>query len=303
MAENPQNLVILFADITGSVRLYETLGDLAAKEIVQRVIQIIQGEVARFNGTPLRTLGDEVMASFREIGAAFEASKGMHQRVALIGPPRTGMPPVAIHVGIHRGQVIEDGANFFGDAVNVAARMRSLAKAGQTLTTRQTTEALGPWPGLNTRHITPTLVKGRYEELDVHEVVWQEDGLTRAMQVPPSLSSTVGSRLILKAGQTEMRLDSTKPAISIGRGEQNDLVVPRDCVSRVHARIELRRGKFMLVDQSTNGTYLFSRVHDEVYLHLDELPLEGYGLIGLGRRPDADSEEKIYFAIRSDGDK
>jgi class 3 adenylate cyclase len=303
MAGNTQDLAILFADITGSVHLYETLGDLGAKEIVNRVIQILQEEVIRFKGTPLRTLGDEVMASFREIGPAFEASEAMHQRVALIGPPQTGMPPVAIHVGIHWGQVIDDGANLFGDAVNVAARMRSLAKAGQTLTTGQTTDALGPWPGLNTRHITHTMVKGRYKQLDVHEVVWQVEGLTQAIQAPLSHLSGGEIELILKAGQTEMRVGSTKPVISIGRGEQNDLVVPLDCVSRVHARIEFRRGKFILVDQSTNGTYVFSPVHNDVYLHLDELSLEGYGLIGLGRRPDPDSEEKVYFAIRSRGDK
>ena len=303
MAEQTQNLAILFADITDSVHLYEALGDLAAKEVVNGVIQILQEEVIRFKGTPLRTLGDEVMASFREIGPAFGASEAMHQRVGLIGPPRTGMPPVAIHVGIHWGQVIADGGNLFGDAVNVAARMRSLAKAGQTLTTGQTIDALGPWPGVSTRHIAHTMVKGRYEQLDVHEVVWQEEELTRAMQVPPSLLSGERVELTLKAGQLEMRAGSARPVVSIGRGEQNDLVVPLDCVSRVHARIEFRRGKFILIDQSTNGTYVFSPVHNDVYLHLDELSLEGYGLIGLGRRPDPDSEEKIYFAIQSGGDQ
>ncbi len=303
MVETTQNLVILFADITGSVHIYETLGDQAAKEIVNRVIQILQEEVIRSKGTPLRTLGDEVMASFPEIGPAFETSKAMHERVALIGPPQAGMPPVAIHVGIHWGQVIDDGTNLFGDAVNVAARMRSLAKAGQTLTTGQTIEALGPWPGLTTRHITHTMVKGRYEQLDVHEVVWQVEDLTRAIQVPSSLLSGGEIELILKAGDKEMRVGATKPVMSMGRGEQNDLVVPLDCVSRVHARIELRRGKFVLVDQSTNGTYLFSPVHKDVYLHLDELPLEGHGLIGLGRKPDPGNKEKIYFAIRSGGDK
>jgi adenylate cyclase len=302
MVETTRDLVILFADMTGSVRIYETLGDQAAKEIVEKVTQLIQGEVSRFKGTVLRTLGDEVMASFEEIGPALEASKAMHEAVAAMGSPKPGLPPLTIHVGIHWGQVIRDGENLFGDAVNVAARMRSLAKAGQTLTTGQTIGALGPWPGLTTRHITHTMVKGRYEQLDVHEVVWQVEDLTRAIQVPPSFLSGGEIELILKAGEKEMRVGSAKPVISMGRGEQNDLVVPMDCVSRVHARIELRRGKFVLVDQSTNGTYLMSPVHKDVYLHLDELALEGHGLIGLGQKPNPGSKDKIYFAIRSGGE-
>jgi len=299
MVEKTQDLVILFADITGSVHIYETLGDKAAKEIVERVIELMRGEVSRFKGTLLRTLGDEVMASFQDIGPALEASKAMHERVANLGAPKPGIPLLTIHVGIHWGPVIQGGEDLFGDAVNVAARMRSLAKAGQTLTTGKTIEALGPWPGLTTRHITHTMVKGRYEQLDVHEVVWQVEDLTRTIQVPSSLLSGGEIELFLRAGETEMKVSATKPVISMGRGEQNDLVVPLDCVSRVHARIEFRRGKFVLVDQSTNGTFLLSPVHKDVYLHLDELALEGHGLIGLGQKPDPGSKEKIYFAIRS----
>ena len=303
MVETTQTLVILFADITGSVHIYETLGDQATKEIIDEIIQLMRGEISRFKGTLLRTLGDEVMASFEEIGPAFEASKAMHERVVLLGSPIPGVAPLSIHVGIHWGQIIRDGENLFGDAVNVAARMRSLAKARQTLTTAQTIEALGPWPGLTTRRITRTMLKGRYEQLDVYEVVWQVEDLTRTIQAPPPHLPGGEVELILKAGEREMRVGSTKPVISMGRGEQNDLVLPMGCVSRVHARIEFRRDKFMLVDHSTNGTYLSTPTRKEVFLHLDEMPLEGHGIIGLGRKPDQNNKEKLSFAIRTKGEK
>jgi hypothetical protein len=223
----------------------------------------------------------------------------MHERVALIGSPRAGMPPVAIHVGIHWGQVIDDGTNLFGDAVNVAARMRSLAKAGQTLTTGQTIETLGPWPGLTTRHVTHTMVKGRYEKLDVYEVVWHFEDLTQSLPLPSTSATGDDLEMILKLGDLELRVGSRKPVVSMGRSDQNDLVVPLDCVSRVHARIELRRGKFVLVDQSTNGTYLTTSAQKDVHLHMDELPLEGHGVIMLGKKPDKHAKEKIVFAVRT----
>jgi len=76
---------------------------------------------------------------------------------------------------------------------------------------------------------------------------------------------------------------------------ESDVTVP----VTVHARVELRRGKFVLVDQSTNGTYLTTSAIKDVHLHMDELPLEGHGVIMLGKRPDKDAKEKIVFAVRA----
>jgi len=66
-------------------------------------------------------------------------------------------------------------------------------------------------------------------------------------------------------------------------------------VSRVHARIEMRRTKFILVDQSTNGTFILPQGGQMVHLRRDEMPLEGEGLINLGKEATPDAPMVIRY--------
>ena len=72
-------------------------------------------------------------------------------------------------------------------------------------------------------------------------------------------------------------------ALWLGRDAGCDVVVDEHHVSRTHARIGFERGKFLLEDQSTNGTYVLTHDHNVVYLRRERLPLWGDGTISLGR--------------------
>jgi predicted component of type VI protein secretion system len=82
----------------------------------------------------------------------------------------------------------------------------------------------------------------------------------------------------------------------MGRAEDNDLVVKGNLISRIHARVEMRRGKFMLVDQSTNGTFLQNAHGEETFVRRDSTELNGEGVIGLGRVAKAGTPLAIHFA-------
>jgi len=84
----------------------------------------------------------------------------------------------------------------------------------------------------------------------------------------------------------------------MGRQSHNDVIVNDNRVSRTHARIEYRRGKFVLVDQSSNGTFALIQGKKSISLKRDEATLLGNGIIALGREPDPDSPEIIRFAIK-----
>ena len=81
----------------------------------------------------------------------------------------------------------------------------------------------------------------------------------------------------------------------MGRADDNDLVVKGNLISRIHAKIEMRRGKFVLVDQSTNGTFLQDTQGNEVFVRRDSTELGGEGTIGLGRAEKAGSTLAIYY--------
>jgi pSer/pThr/pTyr-binding forkhead associated (FHA) protein len=77
----------------------------------------------------------------------------------------------------------------------------------------------------------------------------------------------------------------------------NHLIVNDPLVSRVHARIELRRGRFMLIDESTNGTFLKSVDTPPVILRRDQTQLKKEGIIGLGQKVDGDHPLAVRFRI------
>jgi len=86
--------------------------------------------------------------------------------------------------------------------------------------------------------------------------------------------------------------------VSLGRQSHNAVVVNDNRVSRSHARIEYRRGKFVLIDQSTNGTYVVIQGKKKINLKRDEAQLLGNGIISLGREVDPDSPTAIHYVIK-----
>lgn len=107
------------------------------------------------------------------------------------------------------------------------------------------------------------------------------------------------NRLELKFKEIVIEISQTRPSVTMGRQRYNDLVVEDNRVSRSHARFEYRRNEFVLIDQSTNGTYVFVKGKKGMNLRQDELPLNGSGFIGLGRKVASNSPEAIHFTIHN----
>ncbi|HEX9782105.1 MAG TPA: adenylate/guanylate cyclase domain-containing protein, partial [Opitutaceae bacterium] len=132
MARKAATLAIVFADISGSTRLYESLGDAIARELVAQCLGVMTEYVDKHGGKVIKTIGDEIMCTFPSADQAIEASMGMQEGVTEDLPELNPNTPstLTIRVGLHFGPAIIEGEDVFGDAVNVAARMAGLAKGG-----------------------------------------------------------------------------------------------------------------------------------------------------------------------------
>jgi len=84
----------------------------------------------------------------------------------------------------------------------------------------------------------------------------------------------------------------------LGRAKDCDLMVKSDLSSRHHAQLVYRKGKFVLIDQSTNGTFVKSQGGSEVYVQGEETPLSGSGFISLGKSITVDNEHLIYYSCQ-----
>ena len=116
--------------------------------------------------------------------------------------------------------------------------------------------------------------------------------------VPDPPASPLRQRLELRLGRLLIMMDDSRPEVTMGRQRHNDIEIVDTRVSRSHARIELRDGRFVLIDHSTNGTYVKQNgKEDSLSLKRSELPLEGAGTINLGRKMIDRPSRTIYFNL------
>ncbi len=299
MGRTTDILAILFADIAKSTYIYETLGDKTAKNLIDASISLLSEVTAKYQGTVIKTIGYEIMCTFPTANDAVEAAIEMHQSLDDMPFPENpdyGSPN--IYVGIQFGKVIKEGGDVFGDAVNMAARMVALAKQRQIITTEGTVKLLSEERQASARCIDKTTVKGKSGEIHIYEVIWEAHDLTVRATTSPEIPTTNSRLELTYQGQT-IELDENHPTATLGRQKHNDVVVNDSRVSRSHARIEYNRGKFTLVDQSSNGTLVRIQGKKSILLKREETQLLGNGVIGLGRDVTLESEAAVHFAIKS----
>jgi class 3 adenylate cyclase len=290
-------LAIVFADVVGSTALYEALGDVKAREMVAICIETMRGATEQHHGTVIKTMGDEVMSTFATADEALNAASQMQHAISAHPALQMDGSHVAIRIGCHFGPVVLESRDVFGAAVHTANRMTSQAKAGQIITTATTVEKLSPEWRASVRQIDVATLKGRTSEVALYEVLWQTEDITSML---PAIAlagreSARPRRLRLRFQGAELVLDDRRPAVTIGRAEDNDVCVKGNLISRLHARIEAGRTRFMLVDQSTNGTFVHTAAGEEQFVRRDSLPISGEGLIGLGKAPERDSSQTIRY--------
>lgn len=293
-------LAILFADVSGSTKLYETLGNTRAQTIISMALEVLGQAAARHKGTIVKNIGDELMCTFptsvEAATAAQDMQRSLRQAITMGTIP---YETLTIRTGFHFGSVIPQKGDVFGDAVNVAARVVAQAKKGQILTTKTTVETLPEEMKASIRFIDRAAVKGKKEELELFEVLWEFENLTIVQNFFEAKPRE--ARLQATFGETTVELSHDRPSLQMGRGMENDFVIPEPLASRAHARIEFRRERFVLIDQSINGTFVVQQGDEEVALRRDEIVLNGSGMISLGKSTTIQPEMCVKFLVTAGG--
>jgi len=291
-------MAIVFADVVGSTRLFDQLGDIAARDKIALCIELMRAATEQHGGTVVKTMGDEVLATFPGCNPAMEAALQMQSAIGSHDDLCVDGQQIAIRIGCHYGPVVHEPRDVFGAAVHTANRMTSQAKAGQILVTDAVYARLsGEWKAI-ARKVEVAVPRGQQSEVSVFEMLWQHGETTSML---PAIATISGERqpfrIRLRYLGTEVLLDDhERPAITIGRGQENDLIVKGNLVSRLHARIEAGKNRFQLVDQSTNGSFVLGRDGEEAFVRRDAIALKGAGMIGFGRVPEAGSWHTIDYA-------
>ena len=288
-------MAVLFADISESTRLYQKLGDTAARTIVSESLALITSVLERHQGRLVKTIGDEVMCVFPSADFAVLAASEMQMAITAKQP---GSHPIAIHIGLHHGPVLVEEDDVFGDTVNVAAYLAAVASGEQILTTEATETHLSNALKSCVRPIFHTVLKGATEETRVYQVLWRTDNIALTdvnLKTGKNIPADTGS-LILSLGEESVRVDQWRIAVVAGRAKECDLVVTDKFASRKHFTIRLIRTHFYLYDHSINGTFVSRESGEEEHVLRRELLLDGSGQICLGHSRSERPSEIITFS-------
>jgi len=287
---------IMFTDIAGSTSLYDTLGNDAAEHLIDTCIQNLIGITKNNYGHLIKTIGDEVMCRFDNPNDAARAAIEMQTSTE-----SDKDSSLSIRTGMHYGTALEKDNDIFGDAVNIAARMAGIAKAKQIITTHEMVEELCNDLAEQSRLFDRTKIKGKEKELRIFQIDWEkENKVTRFATINEmkKITTSMVAMALNYDSQEKLYTDSEMTnTIVIGRDENCDISIDANYASREHMSLEFRRGKFVLIDHSTNGTYVRFKGQGDVFIRREELPLMGEGLISLGEEVVEDKPTLISFSV------
>jgi class 3 adenylate cyclase len=143
-----RQVTLLFTDLKGSTAMYERLGDLNAYALVREHFALLAGAVQEHSGAIVKTIGDAVMAVFSRPTDAVSAALHILREIERFNREHGG-PGIILKIGAHCGPSIavtlNDNLDYFGQTVNVAARVQALADAGEICIS----EALYTAPGVS----------------------------------------------------------------------------------------------------------------------------------------------------------
>jgi adenylate cyclase len=283
---------VLFADVSGSTKLYETAGDAAAHEAIDLCLKLFSALTVQHGGRVVKTIGDEVMSVFPDASHAGAAARDIQLSISDMAP--VGKVRLGVRIGMHQGPVLEKEGDVFGDTVNLAARLTEMATRGQIITSLDTVQLLTPIQKMDCRQLYSIPVKGKDREVPICELMWSDSD--DATQVVAQRASTdAGNALRLLYRSRVVVVGPEKRSVVLGREGTADLVIADRMASRAHCEIEQRQDKFVLADHSANGTYLSIDGDREIVLRREEALLRGHGFITLGQSRATASEFVEFF--------
>lgn len=159
-----KDITLLFTDLKGSTALYDRIGDLNAFSLVQQHFDRLHDVAVRNDGAIIKTIGDAIMAAFRDPANAVRSALEMREEIGAIN---RGVPDkqLILKIGLHKGAAIavtlNDRLDFFGQTVNIAARVQHLADADEIYLTEDVYESEGVGEQLESLPVEANIARPR----------------------------------------------------------------------------------------------------------------------------------------------
>ncbi len=194
-----KKISIMFTDIKGSTAFYDSRGDIDGRAMVHRHNEIVLPLLKEYKGELLKTIGDATMTVFDEPSNALNSAISIQRTLREFNAERHQNEQIHVRIGINYGTAIVDKGDVFGDVVNVASRVESLAGADEIFITEDMYREVKNFDEFIFRYVDESRVKGKTEAVKVYRAVWHEEEL--CMGKTRSLSHKKESVFVLEASR------------------------------------------------------------------------------------------------------
>jgi adenylate cyclase len=295
---NPTDvLAVAFIKLDHSQKPLQPLDAQTELQRMTDALSVVREEIEAQRGTEIKKIGgDTSMCSFADAASAVKAAHLVQERLnchaSITGA--TDSEKILASIGISHGNVIIEDGDLFGQVVNVAARIAAEAKIGQILLDVMVFDSLPPEIKCKARFVDRIPAKGISKPLDIYEFMWEEEEVITHSSDAVTTFEHGHNRCRLEYRNHYLVLDAENTSVVLGRGAEADLVVEVENASRIHLRIEYRHGKYVVTDESRNGTWIESGQGLLLLRRKETYILHGKGRISLGQLPNEAMETVIY---------
>lgn len=328
MTSNPlhTDTTILIAEVTGDNPLLAKIGAMETQRAVERSRKRAERSTEVFQGFFVSADGRRLIAHFPRAENAILAAFDMRERVKQL-PPVSGVA-LSIHFVVHSGGL--DGANNQPDetSLQLVQKLIIACPANQIFVSSEARQRLpeAMRAQLQAEPASSVAIPGYIEPVYVFpsgyipgaansspaaiEAFSPTSTSLNAPHFPqdttyhsqspvfnPAKPAPQRTSLMLRHNRNNLSVSDHHPVVLAGREEGNDLIIADRRASRHHSRIEWRQNHFVLIDTSTNGTFMVDDAGNEVVLRRGETDLPERGRIGFGYSPTEIGAEVVFFDI------
>lgn len=279
----------MFTDCKGSTAITELKGDMAWRLTLQHHNNILFRAIKEHNGILVKTMGDGTMSYFNEALDAIRSAVDIQKNIAELNKDKKSKIPMQIRIGLHTGSGIVEKNDIFGDVVNVAARFEGLANPDEIYFSEDTFNALSDKEEINCRFIKKSLIKGKSQPYKIYKAFWKEEEFEKAVFEGYGLK-------LHESGGTQRTIPINKNKITLGRTDENNIVLHSPYISRLHARLIWEQGSFYIEDVNSKlGTFVNGKKISRIKLkNNDEIK---FGAIKITfMEPGTDDNEAVKAA-------
>ncbi len=261
-------ITVMFTDIKGSTAYFEKYGDVAGLMMVHQCNDSLRQIVENHSGRVVKTIGDAIMATFEDCKESVLASIEMQKALIEFNAPKPEQDHVFIRIGLNYGQGIVKSNDVFGDVVNVASRVESVATAEQIVISDSVYEQVKDLKLFKILSLGRYSLRGKEGDRDLYEVEWGARKETHGpvahtiMMGPPKAERVIPHFKLqhIKKDGTSGEIHEVKAGrLSVGRNQGDLQYVTDATLAPLHARFYVENGQ-LLVEDLSEGKGVFVRL-------------------------------------------